>query len=201
VPVLLHDDTVDRTTGGSGNVHEMTLADVRGLDAGARQFAPHFLGQRIPTLAEVIDLTRGKALLQIEVKQKRIEEAVAAVVRDASALADCEVHSFFPSVVRRIRELEPRMACAFLTGGGRLDDWSEFCGFALSINAQAVSVYYPIVTPERVHQAQRRALTCMVWTVDDEPDIRAMLAAGVDSINTNHPDRARRLVDEYGAGR
>lgn len=144
VLVLLHDDTVDRTTNGSGNVHAMTLTEVRRFDAGARLFAPRFAGERIPTLAEVIDLTRGKALLQIEVKQKGIEEAVAAAVRDASAVADCEVHSFYPSVVRRMREVEPRMACAFLTGGGRLDDWSEFCGFALSLNAQSVSVYYPI---------------------------------------------------------
>src|SRR6185437_8819191 len=48
VPVLIHDETVDRTTDGSGNVHEMALAAVRKLDAGARQFAPQFAGERVP---------------------------------------------------------------------------------------------------------------------------------------------------------
>ena len=62
---------------------------------------PKFQGARIPTLAEVLDLTKGKALLQIEIKQAEIEEQVAAVVRDADAIADCEVHSFWPQVVQR----------------------------------------------------------------------------------------------------
>ncbi len=188
VPVLIHDETVDRTTDGSGSVHEMTLAAVRALDAGARQFVPRFAGARVPTLAEVLDLTRGKVLLQIEVKQAGIEEHVTRVVRDAAAIADCESHSFSPQVVRSMRSTEPRMAAALLTDGRRVVDWADFFGFALSLGAQGVSVYHSWATPERVRQGQRRALTFMVWTVDDEADIDRMLASGVDSICSNFPD-------------
>ena len=126
VPVLLHDETVDRTTDGTGNVHDMTLADVRKLDAGARQFAPKFAGARVPTLAEVIDLTKGKALLQIEIKQPGIEQAVAAVVRDAGAIEHCESHSFLPDVVRTMRVVEPLMAAMLLRIGRSITDWTEF---------------------------------------------------------------------------
>ncbi|MBI5287416.1 MAG: hypothetical protein HY873_00420 [Chloroflexi bacterium] len=199
VPVLIHDETVDRTTDGSGNVHEMPLSVVRALDAGARQFSPKFEGARIPTLAEVLELTNGKALQQIEIKQTGIEEVVARVVRDAGAIANCEVHSFWPQVVKAMREAEPRMAAALLTDGRRILDWDDFFGFALSLNAQGVSVYYAFASPETVRQGQLRSLTFMTWTVDDEKDMSAMCEAGVDSICSNFPDLVRRTVESYTA--
>jgi glycerophosphoryl diester phosphodiesterase len=201
VPVLIHDETVDRTTDGTGNVHEMPLDVVRALDAGARQFAPKFHGEKIPLLSEVLDLTKGKALLQIEVKQPDIEEAVAKAVRDADAIASCEVHSFYPNVVRAMRGVEPRMAAALLTDGRRIVDWDEFFGFALSLDAQGISVYYSWATPERVRAGQLRSLTFMTWTVDDEKDMDAMCVAGVDSICSNFPDLVRRAVERDGVRR
>lgn len=196
VPILLHDETVDRTTDGAGNVHDMPLDDVRQLDAGARQFVPQFSGMRIPTLAEVLDLTRGRALVQIEIKQAYIEDEVANVVRDAGAVDGCEVHSFHARVVQRMREAEPRMAAALLTDGRLVADWADFFGFALSLNAQGVSVHYTSALPERVRQGQRRSLTFMVWTVDDEADMAKMVDAGVDSICSNFPDLVRAVVDK-----
>lgn len=201
VPVLLHDDTVDRTTDGSGIVHDMPLDVVRALDAGARQFVPQFHGQRIPTLAEVIDLTKGKALLQIEIKQQGIEEEVARAVREADAINDCETHSFWPQIVQQMRETEPRMASALLTDGRRIVEWQEFFGFALSLNAQGISVYHAWATPERVRAGQKRGLTFLVWTVDDEADIRKMCDAGVDSICSNFPDVVKSVVAEAAGAR
>ena len=113
VPILLHDGTVDRTTDGQGEVTQMTLAQVKALDAGARQFEGRFAGERVPTLAEVLDLTRGRALLVLEVKQLYIEQQVLRVVRDLGAVNDCVVHSFIPHVVARFRVVEPSMPAAF----------------------------------------------------------------------------------------
>lgn len=194
VPVLIHDETVDRTTDGTGNIHEMSLEVARALDAGARQFAPKFQGQRIPTLSEVVDLTNGRALLQIEIKQIGIEPAVARVVRDASALGSSEVHSFSPAVVKAMRAEEPRMAAALLTDARRVVDWGDFSSFALSLNAQGVSVYYSFATPEVVRTVQLRSLTFMTWTVDDENDIRTVVDAGVDSVCSNFPDVVAAVV-------
>ena len=195
VPVLIHDEMVDRTTDGAGSIHEMTLAVAQSLDAGARQFVPRFQGEKIPTLAAVIELTRGKVLLQIEIKQPDIEEEVARIVRDAGAIADCETHSFYHRVVKRMREVEPRMAAALLSDGRRVVDWADFFGFVLSLGAQGVSMYHAFATPEVVRQGQRRSLTFMTWTVDDEADMDKMTAAGVDSICSNFPDIVRRVVD------
>ncbi|MEX2247868.1 MAG: glycerophosphodiester phosphodiesterase family protein [Dehalococcoidia bacterium] len=198
VPILLHDKTVDRTTDGSGDVHGMTLDVVRALDAGARQFVPQFQGERIPTLAEVLALTKDRVLLQIEIKQAEIEEQIAAVVRDADAIPSCETHSFWPQNVERMRKVEPRMAAALLTDGRSIVDWDEFFSFALSLGAQGVSVHYASATPERVRQGQLRSLTFMVWTVDDEADMARMAAAGADSICSDFPDVVRRVVDAHG---
>lgn len=195
VPILLHDSTVDRTTDGIGDVHQMSLVDVRRLDAGARQFVPRFKGERIPLLSEVIDLTKGNALLQIEIKQPDIHKAVADAVRDASALAWCETHSFWPQTVAAMRQEEPRMAAALLTDGRRIVDWEEFFSFALSLHAQGVSVHYEAATPERVREGHRRSLTFMVWTVDDEADVARMMDAGVDGICSNFPDVVRRVLE------
>lgn len=200
VPVLIHDELVDRTTDGHGSIREMTLAAARKLDAGARQFAPQFRGARIPTLAEAVGLTRGKVLLQIEVKQAGIEEAVATVVRDQSALNDCEVHSFYPQVIERIRQIQPKLPAALLTDGRHVVEWAEFFAFALSLNAQGVSVHYRVAQPEIVRQGQLRSLTFMTWTVDDEADVRDMLDAGVDSICSNFPDVVRRVACGPEAG-
>jgi glycerophosphoryl diester phosphodiesterase len=201
VPVLIHDETVERTTDGTGNIHDMTVDVARTLDAGARQFVPQFQGSLIPTLAEVLELTRGRVLLQIEIKQRDIEERVAQAVRDAGAIADCEVHSFWPQVVQQMRAVEPRMACALLTDGRRVVDWHDFFGFALSLNAQGVSVYHSWATPELVRKGQKRGLTFMVWTVDDEADMRNMVDAGVDSICSNFPDLVRTVVDAQAPAR
>lgn len=194
VPVLIHDETVDRTTDGTGNIHEMSLDAARTLDAGARQFAPKYQGERIPTLAEVLDMTNGRALLQIEIKQVGIEATVANVVRDAAAIGSCEVHSFSPGVVKAMRAEEPRMAGVLLTDARRVVDWRDFSGFALSLNAQGVSVYYSYALPEVVRTVQLRALTFMTWTVDDETDIQAVVDAGVDSVCSNFPDVVAAVV-------
>ncbi len=90
VPVLMHDLTVDRTTNGTGAVASLTLEELRALDAG---------GEPVPTLAEVLDLTRGRVLLVIEIKQLGIEERIVDVVRGANALGDVMAWSFFPEAL------------------------------------------------------------------------------------------------------
>ena len=186
VPVLIHDETVDRTTDGSGPVSQMALADIRKLDAGG--------GERIPTLAEALDLTRGRALLVIEVKQAGIEEQVLGVVRDLKALADCVVHSFNPQTVARFRALEPALPAALLTAGLDVVDWDQLFAFALGLNAQGVSVFFPKVDAALVRRAHLRKLSFYTWTVNEPEDMRRMQECGVDAITTDYPDRLQEAM-------
>jgi glycerophosphoryl diester phosphodiesterase len=191
VPVLLHDATVDRTTDGQGDLAKMTLAEVKRLDAGARQFEGRFAGEPVPTLAEALDLTRGRALMVLEVKQPDIEERVLRVVRDLGAVNDCVVHSFLPQIVARCRTLEPSLPAALLTNAADVTDWASLFVFALSLNAQGVSVFFPRVDAGVVRQAHLRKLAFFTWTVNEVEDMRRLRDCGVDAITTDYPDRLR----------
>jgi len=186
VPVLIHDETVDRTTGGTGPIAGLSLRQARALDAGR--------GERIPTLREVLDTVRGRALMVLEIKAFDIEPEVLAVVRRAKALDWCAVHSFQPRVVRRVRKLEPRMPCSLLTGGPGVKDPKKLFDIVLSINAQGVAVHHEAVTPKLVRAAHLRELRFSTWTVDRRIDTRRVCAAGVDAITTDYPDRVRRWL-------
>jgi glycerophosphoryl diester phosphodiesterase len=192
IPVLMHDATVDRTTDGSGGVSKLTLAELRRLDAGSRQFEGRFRGEKIPTLAEVLELVRGQALLVMEIKQPQIEEAILKVVRDLDALADCAVDSFFPEIVAKVRQLEPRLPAALLTGAQ--DDWEAFFAFALSLNAQGVAVLHSAVDAALAHRARLRKLALSTWTANEPDDMRRLVEFGVDAITTDYPDRLRSLL-------
>jgi glycerophosphoryl diester phosphodiesterase len=186
VPVLLHDSTVDRTTDGQGKLAELSLRQVRRLDAGG--------GERIPTLREVLDVVAGRALIVLEIKPSGIETETLAVVRRAKALDWCVVHSFRPQVVEQIKKLEPKMPCSLLTGGEDARDWRRLFSFALSLGAQGVAVHHAAVTPQLVRAAHLRELRFSTWTVDTRTDTRRVYAAGVDAITTDYPDRVRRWL-------
>ncbi|MDZ4278700.1 MAG: glycerophosphodiester phosphodiesterase, partial [Dehalococcoidia bacterium] len=178
VPVLLHDATVDRTTDGEGEIASLTLRQTRRLDAGA--------GERIPTLRDVLAEVSGRALLVLEVKPAGIDAAVLAVVRTATAVDSCAVHSFLPPVIERFRRLEPRMPASLLTSGRDVVDWGQLFGFALSLGAQGVAVHHGAVTPELVRAAHLRELRWSTWTVNARTDVRRVAAAGVDAITTDY---------------
>lgn len=191
VPVLLHDDTVDRTTDGSGDVRAMTLAQVRRLDAGARQHGGRFRGEPLPTLAEALQLTRGVAYLAMEIKQPGIEERVVEVVRQAEALAWAVFCSFYRETIERLRALAPGVPTfllvespATLPAGG-----SAGGGPALPL-----FLHYSLVTSEVVRELHRRNGQVFVWTVDDEAEMRRLVALEVDGIGTNYPDRLLRIL-------
>lgn len=192
VPVLIHDATVDRTTNGSGAVAALTVAQLRRLDAGARACDGRFAGERIPTLAEALDLTRGRCLLVVEIKPAGIEREVVAVLRPAAD--DVMVWSFLPEVVARVRELAPAIPCALLSPAlaGRAPD--ALFRAALQAGQQAVALHHGSVDAELVHRAARRGLTVFAWTADEPDEHRRLLAAGAAGIVTNYPDRLRAVL-------
>lgn len=188
VPILLHDDTVDRTTDGSGDVRAMTLAEVRRLDAGARQSDGRFRGEPVPTLAETLALTRGRALLVIEIKQSGIAEAVAGIVREARAVDDVMVWSFLPDAVAAMRAIAPEIPACQLWPGRR-NDPAALIATALANNAQGIVPEHVLVDEALVGRALRRGLRLYTWTPDEPDRIAALVRLGVDGICSNYPER------------
>jgi len=185
VPVLMHDLTVDRTTGGSGEVAKLTLEQLRALDAG---------GEPVPTLAGVLDLTVGQALLVIEIKQPGIEEMVAGVVRERDAIKDVMVWSFFPRALESMRGVEPRIPGSLLISAESLPRWPKMRELAVRTGLQAVSVFFAGITEEIVRDCARSGLALYAWTADSKREIARLLDLGVDGVCTNFPDKAVALL-------
>jgi len=185
VPVLMHDLTVDATTNGTGAVAELTLAQLRALDAG---------GEPPPTLAEVLALTRERVLLVCEIKQPGIEQYVAQAVLEADALRDVMVWSFFPEALENMRRAEPRIPCALLISPQAIPQWHDLRDTALRLGLQGVSVFFAGVDQALARDCQRSGLALYTWTADPEEAIQRLIHIGVDGICTNYPDRALALL-------
>ncbi len=185
VPVLMHDLTVDRTTSGSGDLASLTLKQLQALDAG---------GEPVPTFAQALELTRGRALLVAEIKRPGCEATLTDVIRHADALEDVMVWSFLPPALAAMREAEPRLPGALLIPPGSIGEWPTLRELALRLGLQAVSVFHPNLNAEVVARARRSGLTVYAWTADAESDIQRLLGLAVDGIVSNYPERALTLL-------
>ncbi len=180
VPVLMHDATVDRTTDGEGAVADLTLDELRGLDAG---------GEPVPTLAEVIGITKGKVLLVTEIKQPGAEEQVSGVVSSADAAADVMCWSFFPKALDGMRAADPRIPCALLVAAEGAGKWPAMRERALRIGAQGVSVFFLGIDERIAEDCRRSGLALYSWTADEPAQIAKLIEQRVDGICSNYPDR------------
>jgi len=208
--VVIHDPAVDRTTEGTGAVREMTLAEIKRLDAGYRfshdgggMFPYRGQGIRIPTLEEVYD-EFVDVPINVEIKGERpgIEEAVWRIIEEAGAEDRTLVVSENAPTIRRFREVSGgRVATAsssaelilfWLLSRLRLGGLSKPSYQAL----QGPETYrgLRIVTPELVRGAHKRGLRVDVWTIDHEPDMRRLLGFGVDGIMTDRPDILAKVL-------
>lgn len=184
VAMVIHDDTVDRTTGRRGAVGAMSVAELQRLDAG-RKFGAAFAGERIPTLEEVLGLVKGRCALNVELKDAGVKGEVCRLLRAHDALAETIVSSFQWQSLAAARELEPALRLGVLAdrrAGAMLQA-------AIELRATSVNPRYDMVRPALVERAHRAGLKVLVWTIDKAARMRQMMAMGVDGIMTNYPAR------------
>ncbi len=182
--VLMHDNSVDRTTGGTGDVWDLTLEELQGLEAGS-WFGEEFRGEPIPTLREVIRLARGKIRLNIEIKvsteEPRIAGMVVDIIRDERFENECMVTSFSRETVEEVKRLAPDIRTGFIFGKDYTEDVFEGEWEILSCNQE-------IVNENFVARAKSARKGVHVWTVNNEIAMTRLIRLGVDGIITNYPD-------------
>ncbi|MBM3264103.1 MAG: glycerophosphodiester phosphodiesterase [candidate division Zixibacteria bacterium] len=177
--VVIHDATLDRTTDRRGAVRDLAFSEILDADAGG--------GQPIPALFEVLELVRNRALALIEIKPPDITQSVIAAIRDAEASDFVVLQSFYPNVIAETLQLAPDIPRALLIGkpGG------DIIRQANAVGAGVVVPAFSFVTAETIRETRLRGLAVWTYTVDAEPDMRRMIALGVDGIITNYPDRKK----------
>ena len=209
--VVVHDDVADRTTNSTGAVREMTLAELKRLDAGYRftrdggaTFPFRGEGVRIPTLEEVYDEFVGVPI-NVEIKGERpgIEEAVWRIIASAGAEERTLVVSESTSTIRRFREVSGGRVA---TGSSSVELTLFYILSRLGLSGLSKARYQAqqgpetyrrlrIVTPGFIRAAHERGLRVDVWTIDSEADMRRLLGYGVDGIMTDRPDILARVLE------
>jgi len=184
--VIMHDETVDRTTNGHGYVSELTLNELRSLDAG--------MGEKIPTLEEILEFTMGKAKLEIELKVPEATEPTIQLVEELNAEKDVIVISFMHELLERVHDLNPNIK----TGALFFDVPKDILQRALKVHACSIHVYYRNVNSELVKGAHRSGLEVAVWNPNRIEEMREMIGLGVDAIGSDRPDILIRLLRDIG---
>lgn len=198
VVVVMHDPTIDRTTDREGPVDELTFAQLRQADAGG-WFGRDFVGQRVPTLQEVLDLLRHRALAVVEIKGDWLAEQVLKVAHDVDVIDQIVIQSFAPETVRRINALDASVPTALLIGNlptspARMRA-RRVVHDVLAVGANILNVWHGGLTPPFFEETRKRGVTVWTWTVDQEAVMRDVIQMGVQGIITNYPDRLNGVLD------
>lgn len=193
--VCMHDATVDRTTDGTGAVADLTLAELRALDAGSWK-DDRYAGERIPLLSEVLAQIAPRLVVDIEIKQRGIAPQVVELIRAADAVRRVTVISFDGGDIRAAKDAEPTLACGLITSGPGEgpDAVLALIASALGAGANFISCHHGAVTPALVRTCHLAGLVLMAWTMDAPEDIARMIDLQVDALVSNYPERVLELL-------
>jgi len=180
--VVIHDDTVDRTTNGKGYVQKMSFEEIRMLDAGK--------GEKVPTLQEVLDLVAGKIQVNVELKGEGTAEPVAKIIEEyvhdkGWSYDHFLVSSFNHHELKKFHEICPKVRIGALLSAIPLG----YATLAEDMGCYSINLDKDFINQEFVADAHGRGLKVFVWTVNEPEDISRMKELEVDGIFTNYPDR------------
>ncbi len=185
--IVMHDPKVDRTTNGTGYIKDLTVEELKHLDAG--KLFEEYRGEKIPLLQEVFDLAKGKATFVIEIKNgpifyPGIEGKLVQLIEKNDLVDDVIVIAFYHPSLKKIKELNPRIKTGILFVGAFIDPWAV----AEQVGADALHPMYEYVTEEMVTAAHKRGYVVHPWTINDPVQLEQWHKYGVDGITSDYPD-------------
>ena len=185
-PIVIHDATVSRTTNRKGQVSDMTLKQIKELDAGK--------GERVPTLTEVIDLARDRVILYIELKGQLTPDPVVDTLNSMAFEDQVIVSSFYPWLIQKIKFLNQKIRTSMLIRSE--DQAAGFVEWALAVAADYVHPAWEneiptpskLLTPDMIINIRRQGLGLIIWQEDRPSELQELVKLGPDGICTNTPD-------------
>lgn len=196
--VVIHDATVDRTTGAHGRVKDLSLAQLRALDAGSFK-AAQFHGEKIPLLEEVFEAVGRRTMINVELTNynspaDHLVETVCMLVKKSNMQDRVLFSSFFASNLAKARGILPEVPRGLLAMPGIPGAWARSFGFTFG-SYQAMHSELKDVTAQQVQRTHRLKRRIHVWTVNAEADMRRLFSWGVDGIFTDDPRLAVEIRD------
>ena len=197
--IVMHDATVDRTTDSHGRVKDLSLAELRSLDAGAF-FAEKYRREKVPTLEEVFEALGKRMFVNVELTNyntpgDHLVESVCMLVKKFGLQKQVLFSSFFASNLSKARGLLPEVPRGLLAFNGLLGAWARSFGFAFG-KYQALHPHLKDVTPQQVQRVHRLRRRVHVWSVNTAQDMRRLFHWGVDAIFTDDPQLAVQVRGE-----
>ena len=195
--ILIHDEILTRTTGVKGFVKDFTLKEIKELDAGS-WFKEEFTNERIPTLDEFFDLiVRQDILINLELKSgvvlyPDIEKKVVEKIKAYDLTDRVIISSFNHYSLMDVKRLAPDIKIGLLYNEALYEPWN----YAKNMGASALHPIYFAVLPEFVAAAKQEGIIYNPFTVNEERDMKRLIAAGVGGIITDYPDRLATLLSE-----
>ena len=196
--IIMHDSTVDRTTDGTGAISDLTLAEIKNLDAGA-VFGEQFRGERVPTWEEALELVQGKVGLNVHLKEGgnpdgHYERKVAKALSDFHMIED-SILTCSDASVGIFAEIDSRIECRIFRANRTPE---EYIRKSVEMGLQTMQPGRDITTRDFVQQAHAAGRIVHVFYADTPEDMRAYIEIGVDGILTNYPERLKAILTEDG---
>jgi len=184
--VVIHDDTVDRTTSGAGPVASRTLAELQILDAGA-WFGEAFAGSCIPTLAEVLTRYHGRAQLHIELKghTAHLPQRTVDLVRAHGMAQHVTFTSFRHTHLQTMQAYAPALPTGWLVG----ESSDTVIAQAHALGCAQLCPHASVVTPGLVEHLHAEGFIVRAWGVANDALMRQVIDAGADGMTVNFPDK------------
>jgi len=174
--VVMHDPAVDRRTNGRGLVSDLSLAEIRALDAGG--------GEKVPLFSEVVNLVKGKVGLFVEVKEPGTEEEIISSLDGGNLISQSFIISFYHKSIRALKDAHPSAKGGVIFSGEPVRPWQ----LALDAKADLILPNHNYATPELVEGAHKQGLLVQTWTVNTVEDLERVAEAGVDGVASDYPE-------------
>ena len=193
IPVVIHDETLERTTDGYGPVAGMTSQQLQSLDAGS-WFSAEFSGEPIPVLEDVLKVFAGRLRLNLEIKESRAGMVVLELLGQYPC-ADVVISSFNYDVLQHLRSVDRHLPLAALLEFG---PWRHAVQIAKELSASAFHPAVNQVNRPMIAACKQSGLPVSVWTVDDACVARSLVRAGVSGFFTNDPLTLNTAFARFG---
>jgi glycerophosphoryl diester phosphodiesterase len=201
VPVVFHFDP-NQQTHGRRTLQDLTLAQVKQLDAGA-WFDAKYRGEKIPTLEQVLAAVGARGLIVIEIKWSAValgnddlERATARVIAQAVNAHHIVISSFHPIALYRMRQLAPHLPRALIYQTEIMPALLNGPWFRALVQPRALHFDCQMLDEKRAAWARRAQYEIVAWHTEEPAEIKRLITLGVDGIMSNAPDVLRRAVDE-----
>jgi len=196
--IIIHDNTVNRTTDGLGKIRDLTLPEIKKLDAGS-WFSAEFEGERIPTLDELLQKDFNGVKLNIELKgalkeYEQFPEIVIKKIRKYDAVNRVVITSFNTDFLKRVMVLDAEIPFGIISNFKIRNHWE----ISLKKNASQINPLWYFVNKTFVKKAHKYDVRVYPWTINRKYIVLWLLKMGIDGMITDHPEKLIKILEAKG---